>query len=357
MTASALLGTRTITATSKPYVIAEIGVNHEGSMEAAKRLIDQAKEGGADAAKFQSYKAGSLASKNSPSYWDTQKEKTQSQYTLFKKYDLFGADEYVELARHCEKVGVDFVSTPFDDRAVDFLDPLVSYFKVASADLTNTPFLRKIASKEKPVILSTGASSLSEIEEANHTLATAGCPEVVLLHCILNYPTTDANAYLKMISSLKRTFPDQIIGYSDHTMPDENMTSLLAAYLLGAVVLEKHFTHDKTLPGNDHYHAMDLQDLAQFTRLADKTYELLGSDEIKRPIESEEPARRHARRSIVLLEDVGKGQRLTEKNLTYKRPGSGISPLHWDRVLNRSINRPLEADHILQWEDLNPKNE
>ena len=151
MSNSVQLGRRLIQQESKPYVIAEIGVNHEGSMQQAKMLIEQAKQGGADAAKFQSYKAGTLASKHSPSYWDTSKEATRSQYELFQKYDGFGPQEYVELADHCQQVGIDFISTPFDDQAVEFLDPLVPFFKVASADLTNTPFLRKIGAKQNPL--------------------------------------------------------------------------------------------------------------------------------------------------------------------------------------------------------------
>ena len=183
------LGKRLIQQDSKPYVIAEIGVNHEGSMQQAKIMIEQARTGGADAAKFQSYKAGTLASKHSPSYWDTTKEATRSQYELFQKYDGFGPQEYVELAEHCQKVGIDFISTPFDDQAIEFLDPLVPFFKVASSDLTNTPFLRKIGAKKKPVVLSTGAATLGEVDEAVRELEKFGCPNVVLLHCILNYPT------------------------------------------------------------------------------------------------------------------------------------------------------------------------
>ena len=183
MPTSVQLGKRLIQQNSKPYVIAEIGVNHEGSMKQAKVLIEQAKMGGADAAKFQSYKAGTLASKHSPSYWDTSKEATRSQYELFQKYDGFGPQEYVELADHCQQVGIDFISTPFDNQAVEFLDPLVPFFKVASADLTNTPFLRKIGAKQKPVVLSTGAATLAETDEAVRILEQSGCPNVVLLHC------------------------------------------------------------------------------------------------------------------------------------------------------------------------------
>jgi len=346
------LGTREISSISEPYIIAEIGVNHEGSMKQAKRLIELAKEGGADAAKFQSYKADTLASKNSPSYWDTSKEETLSQHELFKKYDSFDADQYIELARHCQDVGIDFLSTPFDDAAVEFLYPLVPFFKIASADLTNTPFLRKVARKGKPIVLSTGAATLAEIDSAVRTITNEGCQDLALLHCILNYPTDDFNAHLRMIKGLRRAFPQYVIGYSDHTLPDEEMSSLITSYLIGALILEKHFTHNKKLPGNDHYHAMDVRDLSRFFERLKKVNELLGCDDYKRPIETESISRANARRSIVINKDLPAGHIISESDITYKRPGSGISPLHWDEVIGRMIYRNLKADHILQWIDL-----
>ena len=346
------LGARTLSPQSFPYVIAEIGVNHEGSMDQARRLIDLAKRGGADGAKFQSYKADTLASKHSPSYWDTTKEKTRSQHELFSKYDRFGPEEYIALAEHCREVDIDFISTPFDDAAIEFLDPLMPFFKIASADLTNIPFLRKVAGKKKPVLLSTGASTLGEIDNAVSALTKAGCEQIALLHCILNYPTENANAHLRMIEGLKRAYPNHIIGYSDHTLPDVAMTSLIASHLLGAVILEKHFTHDKTLPGNDHYHAMDVKDLSRFVEMARRVHELLGESDHKEPLTTEVPARKNARRSIVLSRNVPAGHMLAERDMTYKRPGTGISPLHWDEVLGRKTVQALEADHVLQWQDL-----
>jgi N-acetylneuraminate synthase len=346
------LGTRTVTPKSFPYVIAEIGVNHEGCMDLARRLIDLAKEGGADAVKFQSYKADTLASKNSPSYWDTTKEPTRSQHELFSKYDRFGPDEYLALAEHCRLIGINFLSTPFDDAAIEFLDPLMPFFKIASADLTNIPFLRKVAVKRKPVLLSTGASTLGEIDMAVKTLSESGCEQIALLHCILNYPTENANAHLRMIEGLKRAYPNHILGYSDHTLPDDTMTSLIASHLLGAVIIEKHFTHDKTLPGNDHYHAMDVKDLARFVEMARLIHELLGESDYKEPLMTEVPARKNARRSIVLSKNVPAGYVLTADDMTYKRPGTGISPLHWDEVLGRKTAQALEADHVLNWKDL-----
>jgi sialic acid synthase SpsE len=354
---SITLGSRIITSCSKPYVIAEIGVNHEGSVDQAKRLIDQAKKGGADAAKFQSYKAGTLASKHSPSYWDTNKEPTQSQYELFQKYDNFSPDDYIALAEHCCQIDIDFLSTPFDDAAIEFLDPIVPFFKIASADLTNIPFLRKVAAKGKPIVLSTGASTLGEIDIAVEVLRQTGCTDLALLHCILNYPTDNANAHLRMIEGLKRAYPDNIIGYSDHTLPDDAMTSLVTAHLRGAVIIEKHFTHDKTLPGNDHYHAMDQYDLARFVALAETMHTLLGSSDHKAPIATETLSRKNARRSIVLARDVIAGHQLTVDDLTYKRPGTGVSPLHWDEVVSRCTSVALQADHVLQWQDLAPPQE
>ena len=349
MKPSIALGTKLINSQSAPYVIAEIGVNHEGSLEQAKRLIDLAKKGGADAAKFQSYKAGKLASKHSPSYWDTSKEPTRSQHELFKKFDNFSSEDYIALAKHCQQVDIDFLSTPFDDDAIEFLNPLVPFFKIASADITNIPFLRKVASKRKPVVLSTGASTLSEVDIAVETLDRAGCESVALLHCILNYPTTNAHAHLRMIEGLKRAYPNHVIGYSDHTLPDESMTPLLTAHLLGAVILEKHFTHDKTLQGNDHYHAMDKSDLREFIRALEKISVLVGDSDFKHYIPTEEISRQNARRSIVLSQSIKAGETLTEELLICKRPGHGISPLSWDNVLGTRVAMDLDVDTILQW--------
>ena len=348
------LGSRVITDRSRPYVIAEIGVNHEGSLELARRLIDLAKEGGADAAKFQTYKADTLASKHSPSYWDLSKEPTTSQHKLFQKYDSFGDDDYRELARYCGEVGIDFASTPFSDSAVDLLEPLMPFFKIASADITTTPLLRRVARTGKPVVLSTGASTSEEVAVAVRTLRDAGCSELSLLHCVLNYPTADENAHLGMITALREEYPDVLIGYSDHTVPDEGMTAITAAYLLGARIIEKHFTHDKSLPGNDHYHAMDVGDLKRFIAGVERLDTMIGATSEVTSIETEEISRANARRSIVLDADVPAGTKLTEDMLTYKRPGTGVSPVHWDEVIGRKPARDLERDHVLQWDDLAP---
>ena len=345
------LGDRLITETSEPYIIAEIGVNHEGSLECAKRLIELAAEGGADAAKFQSYKAGTLAAKASPSYWDLSKESTTSQYELFKRYDSFGIEEYLALKRHCDALNIDFISTPFDDDSLRYLEELVSFYKIASADLTNTPFLRKVAATGKPVVLSTGASNLDEVERALQTLKDAGCSEVALLHCVLNYPTPIENAHLSMIDDLRQRYPEHIIGYSDHTPPDAEMWALTIAYAKGARIIEKHFTHDKSLPGNDHYHAMDADDLKIFKQQVKCITPFLGSSK-KSSIPSEEISRQNARRSIVTKVEISRGTPLTEENITYKRPGTGVSPADWDAVIGKVAAVDLKEDHIVQWSDL-----
>lgn len=346
------IGKFKVTGGGMPYIIAEIGVNHEASMECALKLVELAKAGGANAAKFQTYKASSLASRHSPAYWDTSKEPAVNQHALFSKYDSFDAGDYRRIAEHCKAIGIDFLSTPFDLEAVDYLEGLMPCYKVASADITNIPLLRRVAAKCKPVLLSTGASTICEIKTALATLADAGCKEVALLHCVLNYPTKNEHASLSMINDMARCFPGHIIGYSDHTLPQHDLPALQVAYLNGALILEKHFTHDKKLPGNDHYHAMDYNDLKRFRKRLALIRELQSTDSIKRPLVSEAPAREHARRSLVLTRCLSAGTVLRAEDLTCKRPAHGISPLHWDKVVGRCIVGDCEEDHILQWKDL-----
>lgn len=345
------LGQIEISDETRPYCIAEIGVNHEGSMERACELIDMAHAAGAHAAKFQTYKAETIAAKKSPSYWDLNMEPISNQFQLFKKFDMFGQAEYEELAEYCTNLGIDFLSTPFDFEAVDFLDPLMPFFKIASADITNTPFLEHIAEKKKPVVLSTGAATLAEIDQAILTLRSAGAAEIALLHCILNYPTSDAEANLNMILGLRRTYPDLVIGYSDHTLPDDHMQVLTTSYLKGARIIEKHFTHDRTIKGNDHLHSMTAENLQAFWKNLDRIRDLEG-ETTKRPLDSEGPARTNARRSIVLKCAISKGQEIAETDITVKRPAHGIPPMFFHEVVGMTAIHDLEEDHILQWSDI-----
>jgi N-acetylneuraminate synthase len=330
----------------KPYIIAEAGVNHEGSIDLAKRLCDEALEGGADAIKFQTYKADTIASKDSPAYWDTTKEPTKSQHELFKKHDKFWKDEMQELKNYCDKIGIEFMSTPFDIESAIFLNDMMDVFKISSSDITNKPFIEFMCDFGKPIILSTGASKLSEIVEAVEWIEAKG-NQLALLHCVLNYPTPDKNANLGMITDLKTRFPDKLIGYSDHTLP-KDMKVLEIATLLGSVIIEKHFTHDKTLPGNDHYHAMDKEDLKLFRKNLERTFEILGSFKVK-ALEDEEPARKNARRSLVALKDIPKGKIIKKEDLTFKRPAHGISPKFIDEVVGKTVIIDINEDEILQW--------
>ncbi len=329
----------------KPYLIAEAGVNHEGSMDTAKRLVDEAKEGGAHAIKFQTYKAETLASKDSPAYWDTTKEQTESQFELFKKYDKFWKNEFETLKSYCDSTGIEFLSTPFDIESAHFLNNLMDVFKISSSDITNHPFIDLISSFGKPIILSTGASTIEEIGEAVTVIQKHNNP-TCLMHCILNYPTKDEDANLGMITDLKNNFPDAIAGYSDHTLPGD-MQNLLTASLLGAKILEKHFTFDKELPGNDHYHSMDKKDLKAFWKKTDHTFETMGSF-VKEPLQTEEISRENARRSLVAKISISKGEAVEEKHLTWKRPASGISPKDIDKVIGSIALADIEKDTILQ---------
>ena len=332
---------------TRPFLIAEAGGNHGVSMDLARRLIEDAREGGADAIKFQTYRADTLACKDSPAYWDTNKEPVTSQHELFKKYDKFWKDEFVELKSHCDKTGIEFLSTPFDIESAEFLNDLMDVFKISSSDITNKPFIQYICDFGKPVILSTGASNVDEIHEAVGWIEPKG-NSLALLHCVLNYPTEDADANLAMILDLKRIFPKNIIGYSDHTLPGD-MKVLEVASLLGATIIEKHFTHDKTLPGNDHYHAMDKEDLKKINLRLDHIFELLG-DGRKRSLFSEESARVNARRSLVAGRDLVKGSVIRNEDLAFKRPGCGISPKEIDKVIGRELLCDIAEDNLIQWE-------
>ena len=342
---------------NKPYVIAEFGVNYydtakvEGitPIEAAMLYIDRAAKAGVDCAKFQSYKADTIASIHSPSYWDTTKETATSQYELFKRYDSFGEEEYGILADYAHEAGMDFTSTPFDYESADYLERMVDFYKISSSDITNLPFIKHIAAKGKPVCLSVGASYLSEIDEAVRVITDAGCEDLTLLHCMLSYPTKPEDANLEQISCLKRHFPSLKTGYSDHVAPDEGMVTLLTAYMLGAEVIEKHFTLDKKLAGNDHYHAGDPADFIKARKGFEWIDIIRGSGE-KTVFPCEAESRRQARRSLVAARDIKAGELLQASDVVAKRPGTGISPARADSVIGRQARMDIAADEIITYE-------
>src|SRR5690625_630041 len=333
-------------AATRPYIIAEAGVNHEGDMETAIRLIELAAQGGADAIKFQTYKASTLAARNSPAYWDLNQEPTKTQFELFQKHDSFGQREYEKLKLHCDAVGIEFISTPFDAESAEFLNQLMPVFKISSSDITNKPFIEQVASYGKPIILSTGASDKAEITRAKNWIEDKGAP-VALLHCVLNYPTADEKAHLGRINGLQRAFPDTIIGYSDHTFPSD-METCLVATAMGARIIEKHFSQDKTLPGNDHYHAMDADDLRLFNQRLDRLVSLAGSSELTL-LPEEDEARLNARRSLVTARALTAGEQISAADLIPKRPAHGISLAHIDDVIGRTGIKNKPEDELLQW--------
>ena len=244
---------------------------------------------------------------------------------------------------------MDFTSTPFDYNSADFLENMVDFYKISSSDLSNLPFIRHIGSKGKPVYISVGASYLSEVDEAIRVLKESGCEDIVILHCVLSYPTDPGNANLRVIETLKKVFPDVRVGFSDHVAPDDTMMTLATAYLLGAEVIEKHFTLDKTLQGNDHYHAGDPEDFRRAINNFKWIDTVLGRPE-KTILECEERPRREARRSLVLTRNMKAGEVITESDIMAKRPGTGIAPKFTDIVIGRTIRMDLEEDTVLTWE-------
>lgn len=342
---------------NKPYVIAEMGVNFYDTarvmgispLEAAKLYIDKAAEAGVDCAKFQSYKAKTIVSKNSPAYWDITKEPTKTQYELFLKHDSFNEEEYKELCRYTHAKGLDFTSTPFDYASADYLEKMVDFYKISSSDLSNIPFIRHIGAKGKAVYMSVGASYLSEVDIAVRALRDVGCKDIVLLHCVLSYPTVPIDANLRIIETLKKDFPDVRVGFSDHVAPDSTMMTLATAYMLGAEVIEKHFTLDKTLQGNDHYHAGDPEDFRKAIANFKWIDTVLGSGE-KTVLDCEIVSRREARRSLVLTRDMKAGEVIAKEDLMPKRPGTGISPEYEDIIVGRKVTCDLAEDTILTWE-------
>mgnify|MGYP000288067101 FL=1 len=244
---------------------------------------------------------------------------------------------------------MDFTSTPFDYNSADFLENMVDFYKISSSDLSNLPFIRHIGSKGKPVYISVGASYLSEVDEAIRVLKESGCEDIVILHCVLSYPTDPGNANLRVIETLKKVFPDVRVGFSDHVAPDDTMMTLATAYLLGAEVIEKHFTLDKTLQGNDHYHAGDPEDFRRAINNFKWIDTVLGRPE-KTILECEETPRREARRSLVLTRNMKAGEVITESDIMAKRPGTGIAPKFTDIVIGRTIRMDLEEDTVLTWE-------
>lgn len=341
------------------YIIAEAGVNYYefaerfliSPLEAAKMMVKAAVENGADAIKFQTYKAEYLAMKDSPGAWDRNDIPVETQFELFQMYDRLEESDYKALSEYAESLGIDFISTPFDLESADYLEPYMEIYKISSSDISNIPLMTKIAKKNMPIILSTGASTVDEIDEAVALIKSYNNRQLTLLHCILEYPTPYENANLLKIHSLKERYPDVIVGYSDHTKPDAMMDVLKTAYLLGAEVIEKHFTLDKTIKKrNDHFHSMDCEDLKK-VKDSLEFIKLISGSSILGCQEDEIITRNSVRRSAVSKYPIMKGTQLTEEMVIFKRPGTGIAPKDFIAMIGKKAVRDIDEDTLLKSED------
>jgi N-acetylneuraminate synthase len=333
----------------RPFIIAEAGVNCENSIETALKMVEEAATAGADAIKFQSYKAGALASRFSPAYWDTTKEPTLSQYELFKKYDHFDDSDFIALAEKAKSCRLHFLSTQFDYHYADLLEPYMPFFKIASADITHFSLIKHCAAKGKPILLSVGASTLSEVDDAIAVIRSQGNDQIALLHCTLSYPCSPADANLATIPYLAKVYPQYVIGYSDHVPPSNGSVTLALAWILGARIIEKHFTLNKTNLGNDHYHAMDPDDLRSYRAQLDSVFPLMGR-QAKQVLPCEINSRSQARRSLVAARDIKAGDTIRLADIAIKRPGTGIAPQYRELVADAQVTRDIAMDEILQWD-------
>ena len=332
---------------SHTIIIAEAGVNHNGSLDLAKQLVVAAKAAGADYVKFQTSVPEKLISKFA-SMADYQKKnigKEESQLDMLRKLVL-KLEDFKELKEYCEKQGIKFMSTPFDLTSVDVLEPLgMDYWKIPSGEITNLPYLRKIANLHQPVILSTGMCCLGEIEDALRVLTDGGLnkEQISLLHCNTEYPTPFADVNLKAMQTLKECFGVRV-GYSDHT---KGIEVPIAAVAMGAEIIEKHFTLDKTLPGPDHVASLEPQELKAMVDAIRNIENALGNG-IKQVSSSEKKNMAIARKSIIAARDIQKGEIFSEDNLTVKRPGNGINPMNWDAVIGQTAKRNFVEDELIE---------
>ena len=338
---------------STPYIIAEIGSNHNGDMMLARKLIQEAKEAGADCVKFQSWSKDSIFSrkKYDDNYFVADDYRERTDFTLeeiVEKYSI-SDEELLEMKLFADEVGIDCTSTPFSRKEADFLvDKLDSPFiKVASMDLNNYPFLEYLAKKGKPIIISTGLSEAYEIDKAVKVIENAGNNQITILHCVASYPPEDSDVNLNNIKTLMSMYPDYPVGFSDHTL---GTVIPLTAISLGACVIEKHFTLDKNMEGWDHKVSATSDEMRVIVDGAKRINAALGTFRIT-ATESQEK-KQEFRRSIVITRDIQKGDVLTIDDLDYKRPGGGFAPDMTEFIVGRTVNKDLKFDHILSAEDI-----
>jgi len=327
-------------------IIAEAGVNHNGDMELAKRLIDIAADAGADLVKFQTFTVERLASQSAPKadYQNQTTDPVESQFAMLKQLEL-SMQMHEVLIAHCQQRNIGFFSTGFDIQSLDYLASLgAELFKIPSGEITNLPYLRHVGGFGKPVILSTGMATLGEIEAALEVLEAAGTQrrQITVLHCNTEYPTPMEDVNLRAMCSIRDAF-SVAVGYSDHTAGIEVP---IAAVALGATVIEKHLTLDRNLPGPDHKASLEPNEFAAMVRSI-RNIEQAAGDGIKRPSPSETKNKPIARKSLVAAKPIRAGEQFTAENMTAKRPGTGISPMRWDEVMGRVAARDFVADELI----------
>lgn len=325
-------------------IIAEAGVNHNGSLDMAKALVKAAKAAGADVVKFQTFKTDLCISADAKKadYQIQQTGSSESQYEMVKKLEL-SYDDFQELQDECARCDIVFNSSPFDLESVDFLHSLkIPFWKIPSGEIVNLPYLRKIGNYGEPVIMSTGMATMEEIHGAYRVLFERGVEkeDITILQCHTDYPTRFEDVNLTAMEALRREFPNSPVGYSDHTIGIE---ACIAATALGAVVLEKHFTLDRSLPGPDHKASLDPDELTAMVK-AVRNVELAMGDGEKRPSISESKIKAVARKSIVAIRPIQAGDLFSEENLTVKRPGGGVTPMLWDDYIGKAASRHYAKD-------------
>jgi N,N'-diacetyllegionaminate synthase len=334
---------------SQVYLIAEIGVNHNGDMEMAKEMVIAAKRAGADAVKFQTFTAAALATQSTPkvSYQEVTTSKDETHYEMLRKLEL-GKTEHKELLEFCNEIGIDFLSTPYDIESAQFLSELgVKFFKTASADLVDLPLQQYIASTGKPVIVATGMATLGEVELVVDIFEKFGNPNLVLLHCVSNYPCSDASINLRAMNTLAKAF-DLPVGYSDHS---EGFLAAVISVAMGARVIEKHFTLDKNLPGPDQKASSDPEEFAELVQNVRRAELMLGSS--RKACQAEERKMAEvSRKSLVLARAVSAGETLKAGDLRLMRPGTGLPASFIPRIEGLRVRSDLDMLHQLRWNDL-----
>lgn len=333
-------------------IIAEAGVNHIGRMDYAEELIKTAARAGADMIKFQTYKADKLTTRDAPRFWNWEGEEEQdgSQFDSYALLDSFGKEQYGEMMALCDKYDIGFLSTPFDNESVDLLvDIGCRGFKIASCDLNNLPFLRYVAGTGLPMLLSTGAATIVEIAKAIEVVESTGNKNICIMHCTLCYPTDPKDSNLSALQDIAENFPGYLLGLSDHTL---GTIVPAASVIYGARVIEKHYTFDKTLPHSaDHWLSLDEKQLAQLVADVRVLETAIGGGK-KIRLDCETPAWKFARRSVVAARSIKAGTVLSEDDIALKRPGTGLAPEYFDRLLGKSATRDLAEDDFFQLDDV-----